>query len=515
MSVARNALFLYLRTIVTMVVGIFSVRIMLEVLGQDDYGLSNVAGASLGMFTFVLAGMSTSSSRFITYELGRGDMKRLSDTFATTFTVFAIMAGVILLLGETIGLWVISRELNIPEGRETAAMVVYQCALFGVVLGTISTPYGSVMVAHERFDVSATISLVSSFAKLGLLYALRGADTDRLIVYSLLLLGITVLSTAIIIWFCLRHYGESRPRLRICRTEMMPILKFSGWEVTGSFSRMLKFSLFPVVVNILYGVGVNTAIGIALTVSGAVTGLAYTISSAFKPHILKKFAAGDIAGMTGSTCVSTLLSMVLYGIFALPLIANLGFVMKLWLGEVPPMAGEMCLTLLFINFFSMASVVPGETLKSMGHNMMVNLILAGNALMSFLFLGIAAAFGASPVVSYSAFQCGLIVFFVGAIYLYGRILGMKALSELLKTGIASVSVAIILTGACIWAIGLLLEPGFIKLALSCLLSVVMFAALSYKWLFPPYVRIAMKTVATAWIKRIAAPLSSSSSSQMS
>ena len=483
--VARNAIYLYVRMIVNMIVGIFSVRIMLDALGVDDYGLQAVAGGVLGMFTLIVEGLGTSTSRYITYELGRGNSSRLNDTFCTAMIVFITMAAVIVLLGETVGLWFLTHKLNIPPGREHAAMVVFQLSVIGAAVNIPQAPYSAVMLAHEKFNISAYLSLFSSFARLGLLYYVAQSSLDHLILYQT---GMFVISISLLLFsrvYCSRHFPEARFRLCFDRTLFRPMLTFSVWETFGAINRTLKGSGYQMVLNMFHGVTLNAAIGIGTTVSGAVTGLSFTVSAAFKPTIVKLFAGNDIDGMKASIHNATLISMVLYGIFAIPLLVELDFVMGLWLNETPPLSRELCAIQLILNTILMAYLVCAESLKSMGHNRGVNIMQLVDALVAISAVYVLLYLRQPPLWACTAFNSGLIVNLAITMWLLMRRTGTAFVWRLLDRAF----MRILLTEALVYLIlqwvHNLMGASLITLATVSILSIILFSAATLLWILPP------------------------------
>lgn len=485
LNIARNAIYLYARMIVNMIVGIFSVRIMLDALGVDDYGLQAVAGGVLGLFTLIVDGLGTSTSRFITYELGRGDTRRLNDTFCTAMLVFMGMAAVIVILGETVGLWVLTNKLNIPEGREHAAMVVFQLSVLGAAINIPQAPYSAVMLAHEKFNISAYLSLFASFARLGALYYVAQSSLDHLILYQVCMFVIGLVSLIFSRVYCTRHFPEAHFRLHFDRTLFRPMLTFSAWETFGAINRTLKGTGYQMVLNMFHGVTLNAAIGIGTTVSGAVTGLAFTVTSAFKPTIVKLFAGNDFDGMKGSIHNATLVSMVLYGVFAMPLLVELDFVMTLWLNEIPDLSRELCAIQLVLNTILMAYLVCAESLKSMGRNRGVNLLQFADSVVAMSAVFLLLFFGFHPLWACTAFNLGLIVNFILTMWLLTRRTGLRFVMRILDRAVARVLITEIAVYIILSSVHNLMGPSLLTLATVCILSVLLFLAATLLWLLPP------------------------------
>lgn len=483
--IAKNAVFLYARMIVNMLVGIFSVRIMLEALGVEDYGLQGVAGGVMSMFTLIIDGLGTSTSRFITYELGRGDTKRINDTFCTSMLVFIGMSAIIVVLGETVGLWVLTTKLNIPPGRESAAMVVYQLSVLGAAIGIPQAPYSAIMIAHEKFNISAYLSLFSSFAKLGILYYVAQSSLDHLILYQSLMfvLGIGTLAFSRI--YCIKHFPESKFHVRFNRELFKPMLSFSAWETFGAINRTIKGTGYQMVLNIFHGVTLNAAIGISSTVSGAVTGLAFTVTSAFKPTIVKLFAGNDFDGMKEAIHNATLISMVLYGIFATPLLVELNYVMSIWLTEIPELSRELCAIQLVLNTILMGYLVCAESMKSMGRNQGVNILQCCDSIISMSAVILILYLGFNPLWACTAYHIGLISNFGFTMWLISRRVGKRFTFHLLDRAVARVIAAEVIVYIILSAVHMLMGESVLTLITVCLLSVILFGFITVNWLLEP------------------------------
>lgn len=365
-QVAKNALYLYLRTIVTTIVGIYTSRVVLQTLGIEDYGLYNVVGGVVGLFGFINGAMSGSTSRFITFELGKGDKQRLHDTFNSAMIVHLIISGIVLILAETVGLWFLYNKLVIPEGRMWAAQWVYQLSIISALFGVTQVPYDAVLIAHERFDVSAYISMFSTFAKLGVLYLVAYLPYDNLISYAILILLITVLTRMFARFYCAKHFEESRFRWVVNRELLKPMLNFSGWNFVTSLGLTVNQQGRLILVNIFLGVTANAAIALSNTIAGAINGLAYNIVAAFSPSMIKEYAAGNLKEFEKNVRKSAFLSFLMMSAFSVPMLLNCRYLLRLWLVEVPAYTADVCFVELMFCPFWMLSISLNKALHAIG-----------------------------------------------------------------------------------------------------------------------------------------------------
>lgn len=365
-QVAKNAVYLYLRTIVTTIVGIYTSRVVLQTLGIEDYGLYNVVGGVVGLFGFINGAMSGSTSRFITFELGKGDKQRLHDTFNSAMIVHLVISGIVLILAETVGLWFLYNKLVVPEGRMWAAQWVYQLSIISALLGVTQVPYDAVLIAHERFDVSAYISMFSTFAKLGVLYLVAYLPYDNLVSYAILILLITVLTRMFARFYCAKHFDESKFRLVVNRELLKPMLNFSGWNFITSVGLTVNQQGRLILVNIFLGVVANAAIALSNTVAGAINGLAYNVVSAFSPSIIKEYASGNFNDFEKKVRKTAFLSFLMMMTFSVPMLLNCEYLLRLWLVDVPIYTEKVCIVELFFCPFWMLSISLNKALHAIG-----------------------------------------------------------------------------------------------------------------------------------------------------
>lgn len=467
-----------------MLVGIFSVRVFMQAVGVEDYGLSTVAGGLIGIFSFIIEGISTSCSRFITYELGRGDSERINATFNTCMVVFVLLGLTLVLLGETIGLWILTHSLNIPEGREGAAMIVYQLSIASVAIGLTQGPYQAFLTAHEKFNITATVSLINTFARLGLLYALIEAPGDHLVIYTVVMFCFSMTTLIYYRVYCILHWKETRLTMRLKRSIFRPMVRFSFWETFGAISRVVKGTGFPMVANMGFGVVINAAIGVGTTVSGAVTGMAFTVTSAFKPAILKEYAKDNIDTTKRLILNSTMLSMVFYGVFAIPLLVELDYVLHLWLTEVPSLTLELCTVQIVINLVLMAYLVPTESVKQMGWNKGIGIFQLAESIVTMGLIALGIRLGWSALTVSIIYAASLIPNLACTFYMVRRYLGGKFMRELARHTIFKVLLVEGVTFGVLKCVDHLMGPSIVTLLTVCALSVVITGTLTARFLLP-------------------------------
>ena len=374
----------------------------MQVLGVSDYGVYGVVSGIVGMFAFLNSAMSAATSRFLTFEMGKGDETRLNDTFNGALLIHIGIAIVVTLIAETVGLWLLCNKMVIPEGRMTAAHVVYQCSVVGAFLGITQVPYSAVIMAHEKMDIYAYIELLNVGLKLVIVYLITIAAWDKLIVYSLLSLAVSVLMIFIYRFYCIKNYKESRLRLVFNKQIVKPMVGFSVWNMLAECGYSLRVYGSNVVLNMFFGTVVNAAGGIASTVQGILMGLAGNITTAVRPQIITNYAAGNFPRMNQLMLSTIRMNLFLVGIVTIPMFINAPYVLKLWLGNVPEYCVSFCRLLLLAMYLTGVSHIITIGLHASGKirrsSIVRNIIYM---LTPVVIYGVLKYFHASPVVGYS------------------------------------------------------------------------------------------------------------------
>ena len=333
--IAKNTLLLYFRMFITMMVGLFTSRVILDSLGVEDYGIYNLVGGFVTIFNVFRAGLISSTQRFITFDLGKGNMNELRSTFSTSLIIFIFISGVIVVIAECIAPWFIQNKLAIPECRTTAAMWVFQFSLITLILNLISSPYNALIIAHEKMAAFAYISIFEAFAKLFVAYAIYISPFDKLIIYGLLLCVVQVIIRFMYSMYCNRHFEESELEWRVNWTKVKEIYAFTGWELFGSIAVIGYTQGLNILLGMFFTPVVNAARGVAVQVQNLITGFVTNFQTALNPQITKSYACGDITCMNKLIFYSSKLSFFLLYVLSLPVILEADELLSLWLVEVP------------------------------------------------------------------------------------------------------------------------------------------------------------------------------------
>ena len=336
--IAKNTLMLYFRQILIMLVSLYTVRVVLSVLGAEDYGIYNVVAGVVTMFGFLSGAMATASQRYFSFDLGKNDTEHLKTTFSVTFQIYVLLALVIALLAETVGLWFVNHKLVIPPERMTAANWIFQAAVVSFLLTLITTPYMAAIIAHENMNVYAYVSIVEAGLKLGIVFLLRVLAYDKLIVYGFLLAAVALVNTSLYRFYCHRHYEECKFRFVKDGALFKEIVSYSGWNLFGAAVGVVKNQIINILLNLHFGAIVNAARGIASQVHSAVVSFSQNFSTAMRPQIIKSYAAEQKESALALVFRGCKFTFFLMYVFSLPLILEMNSVLRLWLKNPPEYA---------------------------------------------------------------------------------------------------------------------------------------------------------------------------------
>ena len=333
--IAKNTLMLYVRMLFSMIVSLFTSRVVLQTLGVEDYGIFNVVGGVITMFTFINAAMVSSTQRYLNFELAKGNSQRLRSVFNTSLQIHGLIAIAIIVLGETLGLWFVLNKLVIPESRMTAALWVYQCSILACSVNIMSAPYNADIIAHEEMSAFAYISILEVSLKLLIVYLLVVSPIDKLIAYAILTLSVQLLIRFIYSHYCHKHFEESYIEFNVNKVLFKEMSGFAGWSFFGNLAAILYTQGLNMMLNIFFGPVVNAARGIAVQVQSAVQQFVSGFQTALNPQITKNYAVGDLEQMHNLMFRSARFSFLLLFFLSLPVLLETEFLLTVWLKNVP------------------------------------------------------------------------------------------------------------------------------------------------------------------------------------
>ena len=343
--IARNTLMLYIRMFALLLVGLYTSRVVLEALGENDYGIYNVVGGVVAMFTIISGALNSAVSRFITFEMGKSLGARLNEVYSSAVTIQFILALIVAVVAEPVGLWFIENEMTIDPVRIPAARWVLHLSLFAFVVNLMSVPQMASITAHEKMSAYAAIGVMDGLLRLAVAFMIMRSPIDRLVYYAALMAVVVFIVRMAYGIYCRRHFPECRFRPVFDKMLIKEMFSFAGWNFIGVSAGVLRDQGGNILVNIFYGTAVNAARGIAVQLNSAVQGFVTNFMTAVNPQITKSYASGDTDYMFSLIRRSSRMSFCLLFIIALPILFNTEYLLSIWLKEVPEH------TVLFVRLF--------------------------------------------------------------------------------------------------------------------------------------------------------------------
>lgn len=426
--IAKNTLYLYLRMVVMILVSLYTSRIVLEALGVSDYGIYNVVGGVIGMLGYANSFLSGGISRFLTIGLGEGNGNKLRNIFSTILSITLISSSIVLVLGETIGLWFVNNEMNIPADRMLAANGVYQCALVSSCLTIIQSPYTASVISHERMSVYAYMSLFDAIIKLLIVYLLVMFSYDKLIIYAILLLFANILDIVIYRIYCLRQFHECQSlKLSLDKSLFKEMLSYNSWNMVGGLAGVLANHGINIIVNIFFGTVVNAARGIANQVQILFNTLYGNFQMAATPQLIKYYAQKDMRGMHNLAINTSRYSGYLLLCAVVPVAVNVDGLLAIWLKEVPAYTADFSICCMIYSL-SMAIDAPlGNSIHAVGRMKWPNLSTALVNMCVFPMTYIAFSFGGHPAWGYILHICSVLICTGIDIFMVKRFVGFPVM----------------------------------------------------------------------------------------
>lgn len=406
--ILKNTLFMYGRMLVMLLISLFTARVVFNTLGVNDYGTYNLVAGIIVFFSFLNNGLSAATKRYITAEIAEGDERSISHVFYICILAHFIIALIILVLAETVGLWGVNYILNIPADRMYAANWVYQLSVISAVLGIVQSPFGSVIIAYEKMNIYAYFTIFDAVAKLFIIYMVQTLDGDKLIIYAFLIFGVSIVNMLLYRIYTYKAFPVCRLNERKGDKPLLKeIFSFMSWSIAGQAAVVGTNQGVSVLVNVYYNVAVNAAMGVSNSITNIINGFITNFQVAFNPQIVKSYVSKDYSYLQSLIIRSSKLSSFLVIIFLVPLMFEAGNVLKIWLGDYPEYSVEFCiLTLLAIYFEAVSAplwmtVYAQKDIKS--YQIVISTVYSLNFFVGWLILFL----GAAP---YSVITVRVIVF---------------------------------------------------------------------------------------------------------
>jgi O-antigen/teichoic acid export membrane protein len=345
--ITRNTLVLYIRMFIMMGISLYTSRIVLKALGVSDYGIYNIVGGIVAMFSFLNTAMSSATQRFLNFEMGKGNDDEVKRVFSMSMTAHISIVLLVIVLGETVGLWFLNSHLNIPAGRMNAANWVYQFSILTFCIQIICVPYNASIIAYEKMSFYAYISIIDATLKLLIVFLLLYLGWDKLKLYAVLICSVTLISLMLYKIYCNRAFTTCEYHYFWDASLYRKLISFSGWSLFGSLANVGAQQGLNILVNIFYGVTVNAAMGIANSVSTSIYGFVANFQTAFKPQIIKSYASNDRIYFMNLIFQASKFSYYLLFLLSVPALISMEFILNVWLHIVPEHSASFCRLIIF------------------------------------------------------------------------------------------------------------------------------------------------------------------------
>lgn len=398
-KIAKNTMMLYIRMILVMAATLFTTRIVLKNLGVEDYGIYNVVAGFVSMFAFLNSAMAGATQRFLSFELGINDEKRVNLVFCQSVIIHVIIAIIILVLSETVGLWFVYNKLTIPAERFDAAMWVYQIAILSFLFQIINVPYHASIIAHEKMSVYAWVSILDVALKLGIAYLISVSPGDKLITYSLLILGTSIVMFFFYSIYSKRHFKECHFHFYLDKSKFNEMFSFAGWNLIGSMASTLRNQGSNILLNMFFGPVVNAARGVAMQVDTAVEHFVTNFQTASNPQIVKSYALEEYNETMRLVSQCSKYSFYLMIFLGLPIIFQVDYILSVWLTKVPQYTAIFVQLILLNGIIDSLSKAIKTYIKATGNVKWYMIIQGGFYLLALPVIYLFLKFGYNPVSS--------------------------------------------------------------------------------------------------------------------
>lgn len=469
--IAKNTLLLYFRMLFMMVVSLYTSRVILNALGVEDFGIYNVVGGVVAMFTVISGSLSAAISRFITYELGKGDQSKLNKIFSASVTIQLALSLIIVVLIESVGVWFLNAKMTIPADRMVAANWVLQFSIITFVINLISVPYNAAIIAHERMSAFAYISILEAICKLAIAFLIMVSPMDKLVFYAILMCAVSVLIRFTYGHYCKKHFTECTYHFHWDKDILKKMFGFAGWNFIGASSAVLRDHGGNIVINLFYGPSVNAARGIAIQVNNAIMGFVSNFMTALNPQITKSYASGDREYMMTLLFHGARLSFYMLLLLSLPVLVNTHYILVLWLKLVPEHAVFFVQLILV---FAMSESISNPLITAMlatGKIRNYQIVVGGLQMMNLPISYVCLRLGCIPetvlIVAIVISQCCL----VARLYMLRGMIGLSSI-QYLKKVYFNVIVVALLSLAVPGLLSKCVEESFLSFVLLSLVAVV-------------------------------------------
>lgn len=470
--IAKNTLFLYLRMILVLVVSLYTTRVVLNALGVVDYGINNVVAGFVSMFAFLNTSMSNGIQRFYNFKLGSEGEEAFTKVYNMAMLIQLLLAAIVLILLETVGLWYLNNKMVIPADRMMTARWIYQFSVISLVLVIMQIPYSAAIMAHERMNYYAYVSIIEVALKLGFAFLLPHVKSDRLFVYGCYSLGVSVLNFLLYFCYSKKNFKSIRLQKGFHKDLFRNMLSFSGWNIFGTFAYMIKGQGLNVLLNAFFGPVVNAARGISGMIGNAIQGFQSNIVISFRPQLVQSYAEGNLDRVRNMMFSLSKISFIMLFMLSMPVMIELPYILHLWLGDVVPEYTIQFTTLMLINMIVSSLNTPlTQVVHATGKMKKYQICTSVVVCLVLPFSWIILRMGGSPVIVY------IISLFIVAINQVVCLIVLKmifpySIKEYLIKVIVPCLILSVTATAIPLIIHLLINPSFFRLAVVALIGVI-------------------------------------------
>lgn len=344
--IVKNTLFMYIRMFITVGISLYASRVIIDVLGVDNYGIYTIVGGVVLLISFLNVSFTNGFQRFLNFAVGKDDEQEENEVFSNSIIVSVLLAIIIILLLETIGLWFLNNKLSFPEGTIKVVNIVYQISIITFIINLFRAPYNALILAHERFSFYAYITIAESALKLIIIYLLLIISINKLILYSLLVLSVSIITNLIFIIYCHYKIRQVRFHFHINRNLVLRLSSFSGWNMMGSIADIGYQQGTNMILNVFCGVAYNATMGLAAQVKNVIYSFVTNLTIVSNPQIIQSFATQNIKNFESLILQVSKFAFFLLLLIAVPVILNMDYILNLWLETIPPDASKFCILML-------------------------------------------------------------------------------------------------------------------------------------------------------------------------
>ena len=449
--ITKNTVYMYIRTGFCIVVSLYTSRLVLQMLGVDDYGIYNIVGAVVTMFSILSNVLGCAIQRYITVSLGKGNIKQTNHVFLNSLIAVTFLSVVIFILLETIGLWFLYNKLQIPEPRFDAALIVYQLSIIQFLFSINLMPYNSALLASEKMSMFAMVGIIDVSLRLCFILIIYHISFDKLIMYAVIMLLSTILARIYNIYYCitkLDYCNLSSFKKAYDEKLIKEMVGFSWWSIIGGLTNVLTVQGINAIFNMLYGLVLNTAMGIASQVNNAIYQLVNGFQVAFNPQITKSYANSGLKNVLPLVYNSSKYSFYIMMLLSMPFFFNMEFILNLWLGQSPSFSAEFCKVILVCSLIDSLSGPLWQLIFANGKIRLYQILYFLAGLSYVFFVYIVLKIGVDPVIALCGNICMILLWLCIRLYVLNKLLAFPVKDY--SKNVLLISIVLLLIVFCIY-----------------------------------------------------------------